>query len=456
MHNIIAQRNIFINTETLNFGDGQQCRISVPPAPFTLKANQRMKLSLQSLQVRRNWYDINQSNNTFFFSLHLPGSGGDVIYPCIIPPGTYYSFGTINISTIVSSASKNPPTNKPIFPAYSSVASQQYATYSLCDALAFAVLTTLTTVTNGGYIYDWLGRQVNNVNYTAYNAFAAGSASVSYSYNSRKIMITLPAFNGTYSGDFNFVQMKSDATVNAYNLYFSNNNPAIYGNWLFQDSHEILGGTPTRENTYTANVLALVAGLTKDSTGIIFTSTFVAALSSLDNLYVRLISSNTSNYASPNLDRDAANLTSLTPTTILASIPVNGGSGVGSVYSSLNDTITFQDTGGGIYMSYIDSRYLESLTIAITDDKNRPIIEVAANESKLGILSYKLSLKWEVEQLEFSASSAPSSIDIQNTLSPVGFVSPLLGMNNFGSTNVKYDKINKSSFTPVNGNRVGS
>jgi hypothetical protein len=71
-------------------------------------------------------------------------------------------------------------------------------------------------------------------------------------------------------------------------------------------------------------------------------------------------------------------------------------------------------------------------------------------------MGFKLSLKWEVEQLEFSASSAPSSIDIQNTLSPVGFVSPLLGMNNFGSTNVKYDKINKSSFTPVNGNRVGS
>ena len=58
MHNIIAQRNIFINTETLNIGDGQQCRISVPPAPFTLKANQRMKLSLQSLQFRRSWYDI--------------------------------------------------------------------------------------------------------------------------------------------------------------------------------------------------------------------------------------------------------------------------------------------------------------------------------------------------------------------------------------------------------------
>ena len=39
---IIAQRNVFINTETMNFGDGSQWRVSVPPAPFTIKGNQRM------------------------------------------------------------------------------------------------------------------------------------------------------------------------------------------------------------------------------------------------------------------------------------------------------------------------------------------------------------------------------------------------------------------------------
>ena len=453
MHNIIAQRNIFINTETLNIGDGQQCRISVPPAPFTLKANQRMKLSLQSLQFRRNWYDINQSNNTFFFSLHSPGNP-DIIYPCMIPPGTYPSFGVTGLPAIVSSASKNPTTNKPIFLSYDQNPTNQSTFSTLCDAILFAILTTFDVVRNGGYIYDHLGRQANNVNYTGINAFAATAPSVSYSTNTRKIMITLPAFQSAYTGDFNFIQMKSDATPSIVNNYFSNTNPAIYGNWLFQDTHQIFGGIPTRESN-AVTLVSLVPGMLKSST-ISFTSTFAASLSTLDNIYLRLISSNTSNYSSSNLDRDAANLTSLTPTTILAAIPIVSGGQGSSVYVAQYDTITFQDTGGGIYMSYIDSRYLESLTIAITDDKNRPISEIATNQSRLGLMGFKLSLKWEVEQLEFSASSAPSSIDIQNTLSPVGFVSPLLGMNNFGSTNVKYDKINKSSFTPVNGNRVGS
>ena len=48
MSKIVAQRNIFINTENLNYGDGTQFRVSVPPAPFTVKSNQRMKLTLMN------------------------------------------------------------------------------------------------------------------------------------------------------------------------------------------------------------------------------------------------------------------------------------------------------------------------------------------------------------------------------------------------------------------------
>jgi hypothetical protein len=174
-------------------------------------------------------------------------------------------------------------------------------------------------------------------------------------------MITLPAFQSAYTGDFNFIQVKSDATPSIVNNYFSNTNPAIYGNWLFQDTHQIFGGIPTRESN-AVTLVSLVPGMSKNST-ISFTSTFSACLSTLDNIYLRLISSNTSNYSSPNLDRDAANLTSLQPTTILAAIPIVSGGQGSSVYVDQYDTITFQDTGGGIYMTYIDSRYLESLTI---------------------------------------------------------------------------------------------
>lgn len=457
MHNIIAQRNVFIDTESMNFGDGSQWRISIPPAPFAIKANQRMKLSLMSFQTRKNWYDINQTNNTFFFCLHTPS--GDQLYPCIIPPGTY-NFGGINGNASVGNNpafTTNQSTSKPIFPSYTN--GNSGVTYNLCDAIAFAVQTTLLTVLNGGYIYDYLGNQTNSNLYSnnagLFNApFYVG---VTYSQQTRKFTIQIPQMKlSNYTADFCFIQMKKDVTqaFGGFNP-FQNKDQSTYGNWSFQDSHLILGGTPTRDNTYnnSGNSNNFVAGLTVDSTKQYFTSVFVAQLSTLDNLYLRLHSSNTSNYESPNFERDLTNVTTMTPSPIIASIAVSAG-GFPSIYAASYEQINFLDSGNELYSTYIDSKYLESLTLSITDSKSRPISDVAANESKLGVLSYKMTLRWSVEQLEFSASSAPASIDIQNTISPVGFVSPLLGMNNFTSSNTVYQKQAKTSFNPVNGNRI--
>lgn len=450
---IIAQRNVFINTETMNFGDGSQWRVSVPPAPFTIKGNQRMKLTLMNLEVRKNWYEINQTNGTFFLQVHttIIGNPAEIFIPCIIPPGSYRYFAAGASATSGSSAAQT----------YTLTSSYAYGTLNLIDAIKYAVDKAILVANNGGIMTDWTGtKNVNNNNYTSLGVFSTATSAVSWNAVTRKFTITLPSIaRASTTVDFVFAQMKSDILVGGsnvptnfgFNPFVNNSNP-LYSNWSFQDSHEILGGVPTRDNTITYGAAPyMVAGLTKDSTGLIFTSTYVAQLNSLEGLYLRIYSSSTNNYASPSLDRDSGNLTALAPTSILARIPISA-----ATYDDVNEVISYQDPGAQVFSTYIESKFLESLNLSLTDDKSRPISEVASGESKVGTISYKFTLKWEVEQLEFSASSAPASIDVQATLSPVGFVSPLLGMNDFGSTNIKHNKSYKSSFTPMNGNKVGA
>ena len=249
---------------------------------------------------------------------------------------------------------------------------------------------------------DWTGtKNVNNNNYTGLAVFSSATSTVSWNAVTRKFTITLPSIaRASTTVDFVFAQMKSDILVGGSNVPlnfgfnpFTNNSSALYSNWSFQDSHEILGGVPTRDNTITySSAPYMVAGLNKDSTGLIFTSTYVAQLNSLEGLYLRIYSSSTNNYASPSLDRDSGNLTTLAPTSILARIPISA-----ATYDDVNEVISYQDPGAQVFSTYIESKFLESLNLSLTDDKSRPISEVASGESKVGTISYKFTLKWEVE-----------------------------------------------------------
>jgi len=455
--NIIAHRNIFINTESMNFGDGSQWRVSVPPAPFSIKSNQRIKLTLMSLEVRKNWYEVNQTNNAFFLQLHttISSNPAEVIIPCIIPPGSYrYFAGGANNTSGQSAAA-----------AYNSTSTYGYSTLNLVDAIKFAVDKALIIANNGGVLSDWNNNPVNSNSYPPLNIFSTTTSTVLWNAVQRQFQIQLPSLSatGTSRGttiDFIFFQMKNDVLIGGSNIPLSiiqfnpfiNNSLSTYSNWNFQDTHELVGGIPTRDNNITYGSRPyFTPGLNKDSTGLKFTSFYVGQLNTLEGIYLRIYSSATNNYSSPSLDRDAANNTSLSPTTILARIPISA-----ATYDDVNELISYQDPGSNIFTTYLEGKFLESLNLSLTDDKSRPISEVASSQSKYGNISYKFTLKFEVEQLEFSASSAPASVDVQSTLSPVGFVSPLLGMNNFTSQNVKYTNPVKSSFNPVNGNRIGA
>ena len=99
---VILTRNIFINTELSQYRNDGSYRTTLPSSAFACKNNQKMRLTLTSFEMRKNWYEVNNMNNTFFmfctyqnlFTLTGANSGSDTL--------TINGFIDINDSFVLS------------------------------------------------------------------------------------------------------------------------------------------------------------------------------------------------------------------------------------------------------------------------------------------------------------------------------------------------------------------
>ena len=55
---------IFIDSSVNTLGD--KTKVIVPSHPFSATGGERMALTLVSFAMRRNWYNVNPTNNTFY------------------------------------------------------------------------------------------------------------------------------------------------------------------------------------------------------------------------------------------------------------------------------------------------------------------------------------------------------------------------------------------------------
>ena len=86
-------RNIFIDSETNTNIDLTQVSVNLVPNDFFCGANEEMRITLTSFEMRNNWYNINQYNNTFWlFTPTTPTSVGGTYYQIQIAPSSYYDF----------------------------------------------------------------------------------------------------------------------------------------------------------------------------------------------------------------------------------------------------------------------------------------------------------------------------------------------------------------------------
>lgn len=91
-------RNIFIDSETNN-QRGLISKHNFPPSVFSVAPDEEMKLTLTSLELRRCWYSVNQTNNTFY--LYDPAGAGTYT-EVVIPAGTYDAFA--DLATAIAQA----------------------------------------------------------------------------------------------------------------------------------------------------------------------------------------------------------------------------------------------------------------------------------------------------------------------------------------------------------------
>ena len=84
-----VSRLLFLDSSVNGTGTGDRTRLLLPSGHFTATGNEQMSLTLQSFSIRRNWYNINSTNNTGYVFTN------DVYYEFSIPPGTYTTFADL-------------------------------------------------------------------------------------------------------------------------------------------------------------------------------------------------------------------------------------------------------------------------------------------------------------------------------------------------------------------------
>ena len=329
----VATRNLYIDSE-ISQGNGLSFRLNLPPSSFCCKPNQVMKLTMSNFEIRKNWYEVNQTNNVFW--IKLTNASVSKYFPIAIPPGSYRAFGTTATSTA----------------AYNSAYS--YATNDLCSAIAYGINKTLRSIHEKQAIFDWTGLTTigtgTDVDYRIYQAdteysanevFGAGESPatvVSFNSVTRKFTMTITVPVAGYTIDqIIFLQVKHGIPVaHPMNRFVATFNRARYGEAAFQDSYELLGGVPTRDSEISNNSVADGNTISANK----FVSPYVGQLNTLEAIYVRLLSASTNNFQSPGLDKNVPNNYGLVPTNIFARCPLPG-----AIYDDAIEILTYTEKG---------------------------------------------------------------------------------------------------------------
>ena len=294
-------RLIYIDSEINTIGNRSKAKVLLPPHPFSVYQQDRMRLTLVSFEMRRNWYSINATNQIFY--VHSPTAG--TYQEVVIPAGSYDTFAD----------------------------------------LAAAIQTGLQVV--------------------------LASATCTYADLSRKFTLALTGA----AADAILVSFQVKEALPAA-LAAAGVSVAGY----FQDSHEILGLIPTRTSTPVNGADATGPGN--------HVSPFVGALNTLEAIYLRtnLMGGNFQTYGH---ERFLPDRNGVTDTQIFARIPLERAS-----YDEFFPFVTFEDTNN-LFQLNLQQKSLDSLELYVTDDKGRLLSEVDPRQADLGLMSFKVVLKWE-------------------------------------------------------------
>ena len=191
-------RNIFVNSEEYHDAKGQ-VNLVFPGSDFVVDNNEIMRLTLDRFEMKRNFYNINKFNNTFYSASVV--SGDDVIqHECKVAEGDYDKFGLDTDSG------------------------------SLSEAISTAITSTVGTA----------------------------PTSVKYNQITRKLEISMPTSANV--SNFYFLQIPPSRQNNS-TAFTDFMGQRAFTDGIFNDSYEIFGAKPMKsEETIVAGLKTTTSG----------------------------------------------------------------------------------------------------------------------------------------------------------------------------------------------------
>ena len=423
--NIISERNLFINTSSVPVGNGRDVSINLPQGYADCAFGEQMRMTLSTFLMEKKFYDVNETNNTFFLVAYTTDANlTDMIsIPIVIPKGNYKSFGGRQDYGQEVTAGTAPPA----WAVNTTRVRSWYNTRGLGYQLLLKIEAALGLEWNGTkYIDNPAGTGVYKV--------------VKDTLTTRDLVIIKhDAVSGRWTITIDIASAITDTAIESritsktYKLNFYSFELANYSNFdnaigkiignnlygAFVDTHELLGGCSVQRNndlapatlTQLESVTALFDSV--NTTPNVYTGqgSFQASLKTLEAVYVRTNLSST-NFQTASFDSGNDLYPFVISSDILAKIPVYAGTvatssetnypaylenaqvpladnnpeglpsalaGTNNVQYGYNDEtfpaeyISFIDQGGHTFSMMLNTNHVSQIRMFLTDDKGRLI-----------------------------------------------------------------------------------
>ena len=399
--NVIAERNLFINTSSVPVGNGRDVSINLPQGYADCQANEQMRMTLSTFLMEKKFYDVNPTNNTFFLVANkINGTLADIIsVPIIIDDGNYKSFGG---QEVFGTGDTGTSTEK----------------WYNNKGIGYQLLTKIETALG----IEWNGLGTGYVSIPApkttpiYTAPTGAGAILTRNV----VIVTHNSVNGLWTIAINAKALTPISGGNYnFNLYSFElpgglASPNIVGtitkgSYLFKDTHELLGGCSVNREiglpspAVSVDELELLRSMFKRTTVVndpdkaTFEGYFQASLKTLEAVYVRTNLSSL-NFQTASFDSGNNLYPFVISSDILAKIPVYAGTVAtaqetfypqylppdGATPAELNNVqygysdqtfpaeyISFIDQGGHTFSMMLNTNHVSQIRMFLTDDKGR-------------------------------------------------------------------------------------
>ena len=361
-------RNLFVNTEQTLIGECRNVTINLPQYLMSCDETERMRLTLQTFTMRKNWYNLNKYN-TIFYVVAKSSTGTVISKRVAIPEGNYQSFSD--------------------------------STYGFCGFVQLAVDTVLKaapfSIVTPNTLCNW--NPVTNILGISFDTTGAVANSIA---ECKLVTFTIPAY--TPAGSSLVKTILGNDFIGS-----------------FQDNHEIMGGCNHENqdaNTFEdlTSMMNIATSGTAANPTYVFSGFYNATLSSEENLYVRTDLNSTS-FQTAGFDTDANLYPYVVNSQILAKIPIPNpeftyvqeystsydntpavtGTNIGDYrYERPFQIIEYTDNGNNMFSILLVAKKITSMRLFITDSYGRLIPEISLHQIRCDAMNFTTTLRVDV------------------------------------------------------------